>query len=111
MVNIVGSSQRLISFLFDEVKVLDWEKKYVDNSVRDGTEWCLGFTFSDGSQLGINGSNAYPPMFERVEAKFEDIFRTMIFDKAEISEQKKYLKIFSDVSGISACLKKGRTQT
>ena len=43
-----------------------WEDRYSAPHVRDGTQWQLGITFSDGSSRMISGSNAWPKDFDRL---------------------------------------------
>ena len=49
----------LLRFLFDELNVCLWNKEYIDTNVRDGTEWCLGITYTDQSTFSSEGSNEY----------------------------------------------------
>ena len=43
-----------------------WEDRYSAPHVRDGTQWQLEITFSDGSSRMISGSNAWPKDFDRL---------------------------------------------
>ena len=43
-----------------------WEDRYSAPHVRDGTQWQLEITFSDGSSRMISGSNAWPKDFNRL---------------------------------------------
>lgn len=55
----------------------EWRKKYVNNNILDGTQWCLIIKYSNGKpQAKYYGSNAYPYSFEKLcdlfEVEFED---------------------------------------
>ena len=44
---------------FDENNQSILNKEYIDTNVRDGTEWCLGITYTDQSTFSSEGSNEY----------------------------------------------------
>ena len=53
----------------DDLNSLDlscWKDKYVDDHVLDGTQWSLEISFSDDSKFSIEGSNDYPPYWNKL---------------------------------------------
>lgn len=56
------------SFLskIEKMDLLNWEKSYVDDNFRDGTQWYVDIQFSDGSDIEISGSNAYPENYDEL---------------------------------------------
>ena len=51
--------------------VMDWNESYSDPGVVDGTHWSLHVLFANGVEISRDGSNAYPPHWE----KFLRLFR------------------------------------
>jgi hypothetical protein len=100
-----GELKSLFLFLTEKLKVWDWKHDYVDDSICDGTEWCLGFTFADGSQHGINGINDYPPMFDKLEKRFEKLYKEVSASRVSLSDIGEYLPLFDDVEGIPELMK------
>lgn len=97
-------------FLTEKLQVWTWKHDYVDDSICDGTEWCLGFTFADGSQHGINGVNDFPPMFDKLEKRFEKLYKEVFASRVSLSEIGKYLPLFEDVEGIPELMKLAERQ-
>jgi hypothetical protein len=44
---------------------MDWKRRYVDKTILDGTQWELEVTFENGSTVKRNGSNQYPPHWNK----------------------------------------------
>lgn len=51
--------------------VIDWESRYDDFCILDGTQWGLEIRFEDGSVLERSGSNAYPPHWTKLLSVFK----------------------------------------
>ena len=96
--------KNLFLFLTEKLQVWNWKHHYIDNSVRDGTEWCLEFTFADGLQHGINGANDFPPLFDELEERFEKLYEEVMASRVSLSDTGKYLPLFMEVRGIPALL-------
>jgi len=52
----------------------DWENKYVNNNIIDGTEWQLQITYKNGKTKHYLGRNSFPDNFEYLDKiKYEII--------------------------------------
>ena len=92
--------EELFLFLTEKLQVWNWKHEYVDDSVCDGIEWCLGFTFADGSQHGINGANDFPSLFDKLEKRFEKLYKEVTTSRVSLGDIGKYLPLFMNVKGV-----------
>ena len=59
--------KRLIRRLFRHYGIFEWEQKYTEPHIMDGTHWQLTLHRSEPlPPLSFSGSNAYPPSFRRL---------------------------------------------
>jgi hypothetical protein len=56
--------------VLDTIDVFKWRKEYVDPRVLDGTSWSVRLVI-DGRTVESEGSNKYPPGFERFRSALE----------------------------------------
>ena len=80
----------LLRYLFVNQKVCSWNNEYINPDELDGTEWCLGLTYSDDSTFSSEGSNDYPPVFDKLERKFERLYRETINNQLPLHIQQQY---------------------
>lgn len=57
--------------------ITNWEERYVDSRVLDGTQWELEITFEDNTKLCRYGINDYPPYWN----KLLKLFKTYVLTK------------------------------
>ena len=61
---------RLVNRLFNELYVHEWNKKYIDPHVLDGTQWSLEISLSGRRKRTVYGSNAFPPYWRELMSLF-----------------------------------------
>ena len=61
----------LMNSLFNRLFVHEWGTSYNDPYVLDGHQWSLEFISVQGKEHVISGSNAYPPLYKKLERKFK----------------------------------------
>lgn len=61
---------RLLNKLFNKFRVQDWEHKYNNYNILDGTQWELSFRLPSGEIYDICGSNEYPDGFDTLYRMF-----------------------------------------
>jgi len=52
--------------VFNDIDFLNWDKEYYIPAL-DGTQWTLKVTYNGNLRKKVNGSNAYPDGFKKVE--------------------------------------------
>jgi len=51
----------------------NWEERYEDKNILDGSEWYVKIVFSDGTSKEISGVNKYPETWKHVITDFENL--------------------------------------
>ncbi|WP_155849214.1 hypothetical protein [Alkalibacterium sp. AK22] len=60
--------------LFYDLSVLSWNEDYTDYSILDGTQWHLRLEFDNQPTIEISGSNAYPALYQDLQAFLKPYF-------------------------------------
>lgn len=58
--------KRIIRRLFRRYHLADWNPRYEDSDILDGTHWSLTLQLKDASELSFSGCNAYPPHYRQL---------------------------------------------
>ncbi|CAK1231167.1 hypothetical protein [Fructobacillus tropaeoli] len=73
-----------------DLRVGSWERKYVDESVMDATQWSVRIYFNHGLEvLTIEGSNDYPDNME----EFNRVFDLNVFDDAGVDDEGEFVEL------------------
>lgn len=68
---------KVVSTLYDQFFIAEWDKEYNNPDVLDGEQWELTIKFNDGNIVEYWGSNAYPKLFEELTFFFEEFCRAL----------------------------------
>ncbi|CAK1221531.1 hypothetical protein [Fructobacillus evanidus] len=73
-----------------DLRVGSWERKYVNESVMDGTQWSVRIYFNRGLEvLTIEGSNDYPENME----EFNRVFNLDLFDDGDADDEGEFVEL------------------
>lgn len=73
----------------------NWEEEYMDTSIKDGHQWGITISFSNGIKKEIKGSNEYPYTWNKMLAAFKNLTgENILWEEAvESNNSKKAISI------------------
>ena len=63
--------QNIVNTLYGQLYLHEWENRFVDPRIMDGTQWKLEITMTGNRERTYAGSNAYPPYWDELTSIFE----------------------------------------